>query len=64
MSFANYGLILMMDKVSITLMLLNIFELLLCLITTILVIAYRKRKKKRRNRNDQVHRSEEFLWNK
>lgn len=43
LSFIDYSLILIMDSVHISLIILNTFELTLCLLTTILVIRYKKR---------------------
>ena len=45
-SFMDYGLILMMDHVRLPLLLMNAFELSLCLATTVLVIWYRKHGRK------------------
>ena len=42
LSFLDYGIILLMDKVKLSLIVLNVFEMSLCLITTILVIYYKK----------------------
>lgn len=42
LSFIDYGIILIMDKASRSLIFLNIFELSFCIITTILVIHYRR----------------------
>lgn len=46
LSFFDYAVILWMDKVSISLVLLNLFELSLCVITTILVVYYKRKNRK------------------
>ena len=43
LSFVDYAVILLMDKASISVNILNAFELLLCFVTTVLVIRYKRK---------------------
>ena len=53
LSFIDYAIILQMDKATLSLIFLNVFELSFCIITTILVIYYRKKNKN--NQNNKVN---------